>query len=68
MDKRLEKVAGVDQPTSIEGIEYEGGVIAGFEFAIQRLRENEFYGHYATGLADWLELHLNEEVKTDKAK
>ncbi len=68
MDKRLQKVAGWNEPTSIEQCEYEGGVIAGFEFAIQRLRENAYYGHYAQFLADWLEKHLNEEVTSDKAK
>ena len=40
----------------------------GFEFAIERLRENEFYGHYAQSLADWLERHLSQEVTSDKAK
>lgn len=34
----------------------------GFKFAIQRLRENKYYGHYAQNLADWLEKHLTEQV------
>lgn len=39
----------------------------GFNFAIQRLRENEFYGHYAQFLADWLEKHFDQEVTGDKS-
>lgn len=39
----------------------------GFSFAVQRLRENQYYGQYAQFLADWLEKHLTQEVKSDKA-
>lgn len=39
----------------------------GFQFAIQRLRENAYYGHYAQFMADWLEKHLTQDVKSDKA-
>jgi hypothetical protein len=41
--------------------------LKGFQKAIERLRENEYYGHYAQNLADWLEKHLDGDVSGDKA-
>lgn len=61
MDKRL-----FDNTKLLESRE-EMAYFNGFEFAIQRLRENEYYGHYAQSLADWLEKHLSQEVVSDKA-
>lgn len=61
MDKRLDRI--LSEESSSEAIAYDWGVIAGFQFAIDRLRANKFYGHYATNLVDWLEKHLTEEVK-----
>lgn len=60
MDKRLREI--FDQETSVEAVDYNDGVLDGFEFAIKRLRENKYYGHYAQNLADWLEKHLTEQV------
>lgn len=66
MDKRLQEVANarrMDDDCDIFSL----GVELGFEFAIQRLRENEYYGHYAQSLANWLDKHLSQEVTSDKA-
>lgn len=35
---------------------------SGLNFAIERLRANEYYGHYAKQLADWLESHFDGDV------
>ena len=57
MDKRLSDEVLADT------IEWGLGFLRGYTVAIERLRENKYYGHYADGLADWLELHMKEEVK-----
>ena len=65
MDKKLEKkCVGYD---NLETFLFKSG----FKAAIDVLRDNEYYGHYghyAQSLADWLELHLEQEVTSDKAK
>lgn len=66
MDKRLEAI--IPQDSSIEAWEYAGGVEAGFKFAIQRIRENKFYGYQGELVADWLEKHLIQEVNSDRSK
>lgn len=63
MDSRIKKLISKEYG----GVE-ECGFSEGFEFAIKRLRENKYYGHYATGLADWLEVHLTKEVRFDTAQ
>ena len=62
MDKKLEKkCVGYD---NLETFLFKSG----FKAAVDVLRGNELYGHYAQSLADWLELHLEQEVASDKAK
>lgn len=58
MDSKLKKLI-TDQDISGGG---EHCIEQGFVFAIERLRENEYYGHYAQFLAQWLEDHLIKEV------
>lgn len=65
MDSRLKALIGDEEQTA--NWIRAGGVREGVEFAVQRLRENEYYGHYAQFLATWLEKHLIQEVKSDKA-
>lgn len=67
MDKRLKEVCD-ELKTHDHCDTWSRGVESGLEFAIQRLRENEYYGHYAQFLADWLQKHLEQEVTSDKAK
>lgn len=57
MDSRLKVLADIAQTENEKKC-----VQFGFEFAIQRIRENKYYGHYAQFMADWLEKHLTEEV------
>jgi hypothetical protein len=57
MDNRLKTIVNLAQTEDGKAC-----IKFGYEFAIQRLRENKYYGHYAQNLADWLEKHLTEQV------
>lgn len=66
MDKRLRKV--FEHGITNYEMSHEEGAMDGFKFAIQRIRENKFYGFYGHFLADWLEKHLSQEVTSDRSK
>lgn len=65
MDSRLrEKIA------QYKGVipSYEESVLVGFKLAIERIRQNNFYGYQGEFVADWLEKHLTQEVTSDRSK
>jgi hypothetical protein len=62
VDRRLKEM------TELGPDYYENDAVDGFKFAIHRLRENAYYGHYAQLMADWLEKHLTQEVTSERSK
>lgn len=58
MDKRLKEMTELTPENGY----YQHDAVDGFNFAIQRLRGNKFFGHYSETIADWLELHLTQDV------
>lgn len=65
MDSRLEKK--ISQYKGIVPF-YEEAVLVGFKLAIERIRQNKFYGYQGDFVADWLEKHLIQEIKSDRSK
>ena len=62
MDSKLKAI--IPEKSSVESWEYGSGVEEGFKLAIELLRQNKYYGHYAGYCANWLEQHLDKEVSS----